>query len=221
MALVLGADGCPDDGWVVAELGTRTRWHHVVGAVALLALAAELAADALAVDVPIGLPAGGTRACDVQARRRLTGGRASSVFAAPTRATLEFGTYAQARPHLPALSAQTFALVPRIRDVDEALRDAGPRVHDLVVECHPEVSFRALTGLVLPRKRSAAGALLRLDALRAAFGEVPPHVPAGAALDDALDALACAWTARRWLRGEAEVLGGEVDAEGVPMRIVV
>ena len=50
---------------------------------------------------------------------------------------------------------------------------------------------------------------------------MPDDPPASAALDDALDALACAWTALRWRRGEAEVLGGEVDATGVPMRIVV
>jgi len=29
------------------------------------------------------------------------------------------------------------------------------------------------------------------------------------------------WTATRWLRGEAEVLGDERDATGLPMRIVV
>ena len=38
--------------------------------------------------------------------------------------------------------------------------------------------------------------------------------------DDCLDAVACAWTATRWARGEAEVLGDEVDALGVPMRII-
>ena len=74
---------------------------------------------------------------------------------------------------------------------------------------------------MLPRKKSAAGALLRLQALTAALGEVPPDAPAQAGLDDALDALACAWTARRFLAGTAEVLGGEPDGTGAPMRIVV
>ncbi len=216
---VWGADGCPGDGWVVAELrGRAVRWHAVVGARALLALVGD---DVLAADVPIGLPDAGPRACDVAARARLRGGGASSVFAAPPRAVLAHATYAAARPHAPSLSAQSFALVARIRDVDARLREQGPAVHARVVECHPEVSFRALTGRVLPRKRSAPGALLRLRALEAALGPVPDDPPAVAGLDDALDALACAWTARRWARGEAEVLGGEVDALGVPMRIVV
>ena len=223
MTVVLGADGCPDDGWVVAEVpgrGRSVRWHVVTGAAALLALADDLGAAALALDVPIGLPEAGTRACDVEARRRLPG-RASSVFAAPPRGALAHTTYAGARPHVPTLSAQTFALVPRIRDVDEVLRRAGNGVHRRVVECHPEVSFARLTGQSLPRKKSARGALLRLQALQADLGPVPAEVPDGPGLDDALDALACAWTARRWHRGEAEVLGGELDATGVPMRIVV
>lgn len=222
-AVVLGADGCPGDGWVVAQVpagGGSVRWHVVTGAAALLALADDLGAAALALDVPIGLPEAGTRPCDVEARRQLPG-RASSVFAAPPRGALACSTYAEARRHLPSLSAQTFALVPRIRDVDQALRDAGPQVHRRAVECHPEVAFARLSGLALPRKRSARGALLRLRALQEHLGPVPADVPDGPALDDALDALACAWTARRWHRGEAQVLGGGADALGVPMRIVV
>jgi predicted RNase H-like nuclease len=49
-----------------------------------------------------------------------------------------------------------------------------------------------------------------------ALGDLPP----GARLDDVLDALAVAWSARRWARGAAEVLGNERDARGRPMRIV-
>jgi predicted RNase H-like nuclease len=221
MAVVLGADGCPGNGWVVAALdGPALTWHHVVGAAALLDLADRLSAVAVAVDVPIGLPEDGVRRCDVEARAHLAG-RASSVFAAPPRRVLRHPTYALARPDAPSLSAQSFALVSRIRDVDDVLRAAGPSVHERVVECHPEVSFRALAGRSLPRKKSAPGALARLAAVSGVFGELPLDAPVSAGLDDALDALACAWTAGRVARGEAVVLGGEVDATGVPMRIVV
>ena len=44
------------------------------------------------------------------------------------------------------------------------------------------------------------------------------NLPAG---DDHLDALAAAWSAHRWSHGQAEVLGGSLDATGLPMRIVV
>ena len=77
-----------------------------------------------------------------------------------------------------------------------------------------------MNGEGLPRKRSAGGALTRMDALhRVGLGGLE-HAPEEAAWDDALDALACAWTALRWLRGEAEVLGGEFDETNTPMRIV-
>ncbi len=241
---VWGADGRKGGGWVVAELTaeidvrwhdqtrvrwhdqtrvrwhdqTHVRWHDAADAHALLRLVGD---DVLAVDVPIGLPEHGLRPADEQARSALAGGRTSSVFAAPVRGVLAYGTYAAARPAHPSLSAQTFGLVPRIRDVDQALRAIGPAVHDHVVEAHPEVSLRRLTGVVLPGKKTAAGALWRLSALRAALGEIPSDVPTTAGLDDALDALACAWTARRFLLGEAEILGGEADPTGAPMRIVV
>ncbi len=145
------------------------------------------------------------------------------MFAAPPREVLACGSYAQARPLAPSLSAQAFGLVPRIREVDALLRGRGPAVHDVVVECHPEVAFaRLAAGRAAPRRRRARGALERLALLEAALGTVLPlDVPGGAALDDALDAAACAVTALRWARGEAEVLGGEPDAAGLPMRIVV
>ena len=220
--IVLGADGCPG-GWVVAEVapGAPVRWHAAADAEALLALADRLGAAAVAADVPVGLPEQGPRACDVAAKERLGGHSASSVFPAPVRGVLQAPTYGVARMLSPSLSAQAYALVPRIRDVDDALRRRGPAVHDRFVECHPEVSLRALTGRVLPRKRSAPGALLRLRSLEQAFGPLPDDPPAAAALDDALDALACAWTARRWATGAAELLGGETEALGTPMRIAV
>ncbi len=220
LARVWGADGRSGGGWVVAELDPAhgVRWHDAPDAGALLAM---VDGDVLALDVPIGLPERGLRDADVAARRVLAGGRASSVFAAPVRSVLAHRTYAEARPAHPSLSAQTFGLVARIRDVDDTLRAAGRGVHDRVVEAHPEVSLRRLTGTVLSGKKSAAGALARLSALQAVLGEIPVDVPATAGLDDALDALACAWTARRFARGEAEILGGQTDGCGLPMRIVV
>lgn len=223
--LVLGADGCRGGGWVAALLdgGGGLRWEWAGDTAALLAVADEHRADAVALDVPIGLPArGARRVCDDAARRRL-GARRSSVFAAPPRAVLSCGSYAEARSLAPSLSAQAFGLVPRIREVDAALRARGPQVHRTVVECHPEVAFTATAGGVgLAAKKTAAGALQRLSLLGTALGrELPVDVPPGAALDDALDAAACALVARRWATGAAEVLGDETDAEGLPMRIVL
>jgi predicted RNase H-like nuclease len=224
--LVLGADGCKGGAWVVAMIDGEggLSWHAAADTAALLDLATEHSADAVALDVPIGLPAlGARRACDDLARQRL-GARRSSVFAAPPREVLACRSYAEARPLAPSLSAQAFGLVPRIREVDDLVRARGPDVHRTVVECHPEVAFAAMAAgrLDLAAKKTAAGALQRIGLLEEAFDDaLPSDVPALASLDDALDAAACALAALGWARGEAEVLGGELDATGLPMRIVV
>ncbi|MDT7572806.1 MAG: hypothetical protein QOE05_2980 [Actinomycetota bacterium] len=222
MAVVLGADGVSRNRWVVAEVADRgpVTWHLVTGAAELLALADTTGAAAVALDVPIGLPASGQRRCDQEAYASL-GARRSSVFMAPPRHVLEHDRYAAARAASPGLTAQAFALISRIRDVDEVLRAAGDRIHDVVFECHPELSFKELTGLELPRKKSARGALMRIDALAAAGLADVRDAPDEATLDDALDAMACAWTALRWSKAKAQVRGsGDVDPLGVPMRIV-
>ena len=91
---VLGVDGWRGR-WVGALLTGR--------AVELLVLedvAAALAVpdvELIAIDMPIGLSDDGARACDMEARRRLSPfGAASSVFPAPVRPVLAAGSYEEA-----------------------------------------------------------------------------------------------------------------------------
>jgi len=95
---------------------------------------------------------------------------------------------------------------------------------------HPELSFMALAGRAprdpLPSKRTPLGRKLREEALdgwlkawgRASARAGSLDAPDG---DDHLDALAAAWSASRWAAGTAEVLGGDVDEVGLPMRMVI
>jgi predicted RNase H-like nuclease len=142
-------------------------------------------AEVLAVDVPIGF---GPRLADAAARAYLTGA-ASTVFSTPRREVLEV-------PFGPGLgvSAQAHALGPRILHVTR-LREEDPRLH----EVHPEVSFRAMNdGLPLRhRKKSAGGALERLELLHRHGIELDLAAASSAPLDDVLDAAAAAWSARR------------------------
>ena len=70
-------------------------------------------------------------------------------------------------------------------------------------------------GPVTAAKKTATGQAER----RALLGS--PSLPSGVApVNDLLDALACAWTGARFLRGEATVLGTELLA-GRVSRIVV
>ena len=220
---VLGIDGCPG-GWVGALVEQDEVIWHSGDFVELLALPAA----AVAVDIPIGLPAGAARrAADVEARSAL-GRQRSSVFFAPPRVVLEAldqpdATRLSRAAGSVGVSIQMFHVLGKVAEVDTALRadaDAAARV----VEVHPEVSFRRLARTdVLPSKRTAAGRAARLVAVRTWLPglELPAPWPGRARADDCLDALACAWTAQRWSRGEADVLGDEQDALGVPMRIVV
>lgn len=215
---VLGVDGCPG-GWVGALVdGSGITWHSGDFA-ALLALGAGV----VAVDIPIGLSTGGERRrADVEARAEL-GAQRSSVFFVPPRSVLEAGSQPEATRLSRAagsvgVSIQTFHILDKVAEVDAHVR-AGAEV----IEVHPEVSFRRMCGRPLPPKSKLAGRLARLEVLRTWLPDVelPSPLPGRARPDDCLDALACAWTAARWARGEAEVLGDETDALGVPMRIVV
>jgi predicted RNase H-like nuclease len=220
---VLGIDGCPG-GWVGALVEDGDVAWHTGTFDDLLALDAV----AVAVDIPIGLPPGAARrAADVEARRVL-GPQRSSVFFAPPRVVLEAvdqpdATRLSRAAGSTGVSIQLFHVLGKVAEVDTSLRsDAAAAAR--VVEVHPEVSFRRLARTAeLPPKRTAAGRQSRLAALRTWLPDValPAPLPGRAKADDCLDALACAWTALRWTRDEATVLGDEVDGVGVPMRIVV
>jgi predicted RNase H-like nuclease len=159
----------------------------------------ERYADAVVVgvDVPIGLPASGTRRrADIEARK-VVGARRSSVFFTPARAALEAATYAAAREVAPSTSAQGWALRTAILDV---ARVRDPRVH----EVHPEVSFAVLAGAPLAfAKRTWNGQRDRELLLRRAGIRIPDRLDAGlVGADDVLDAAVTAWSATRIARGE-------------------
>jgi predicted RNase H-like nuclease len=213
MSAVLGVDGARGS-WVGAIVdGDRVKWLVLPDIDAALAVDA----DAIGVDMPIGLPATGRRECDLLAKQVL--GRAHPrVFLTPPRGVLDARSYAEARPlHREltgglGMSAQTWGLMARVREVDARADD--PRL----VEVHPELSFALLAGRVLAPKRTSEGRDERIRALRAWLPDLG-DVPDG---DDGLDALAAAWSAARWLAGTAHTLpaGPPHDERSRPMRIV-
>lgn len=221
---VAGVDGVPR-GWVVGVVapGPAVTWSVVPDAAAVLEVTAGC--DAVGVDIPLALPVGaGRREAERLAAVRL--GRArSSLFPTPPAEVLAETTYAGAcavarRVTGKAISLQAFHIGPKIRDWQSVDPLPGH-----VVEAHPEMSFRTLAPDVgFAGKKTARGAGQRVAALAR---WVDPAVlladlPAtGTRLDDALDALATAWSAARWTRGEADELGDGVDARGRPLRIVV
>ena len=217
--VVLGVDG-RRGRWCGALLTPSALvFLDLADAADVLAAADALGAVAVGVDTPIGLPARDHRPVDLVARRVLSeGGAASRAFPAPPQAVLDAPTHAEAVQVSRALSgrgvsAQAWHLRRAIADGAAMARD--PRV----VEVHPELSFRAMAGRVLVSKKTPAGRAERLAALARALPGVDLHgIPHH---DDAPDAAAAAWSARRWAVGAAAVLGGSAAADGTPMRIAV
>lgn len=212
-------DGCPG-GWVGAEVsGRRAHWHRVTRVAEL----PDLDVDAVGIDIPVGLPDAGRRPVDGLAAARL--GRArSSVFPAPPRPVLAAADHRAAvelcRAHAGyGISVQAWNIVAKIMEVD---RWMTPQRQRRVVEVHPELSFRRLDPRVAESKKTARGVGQRLRALagHVDVGDLA-ELPPGVRIDDALDALAAAWSAARWRDGTAEVLGGERDGRGLRMEMVV
>lgn len=101
-------------------------------------------ASAILVDIPIGLPEDGPRACDAAARKEL-GSRGSSVFSVPSRGAVEAGDYGAAveaneEANCGGLGSQSWGIVPRIREVDVFLQ-RNETARGRVYESHPEICF--------------------------------------------------------------------------------
>ena len=233
-------------GWIAGADGCRTGWFRVARNRATGELRFDLIRDAagllarppqpelLALDIPIGLPSKGARACDLAARRLLGKSRSSSVFPAPVRPALA------ARSHLEAseitrrvdgrgVSAQAWGLFPKIRAVDAWLREAS-EARQRVREVHPELSFQVWNRgapMSAPKKTSAgrrerhalAAAWLGTGILERGRGA---HRKAQAGDDDLLDAIAALWTAHRIAEGTAARLpeAPQEDEAGLLMEIV-
>ena len=183
---------------------------------------------AVAVDIPIGLAARDPRACDREARRRL-GPRRNSVFPAPPRAVCGASTYEEACTVSrlvsgKGLSKQLYNIVAKIEEVDAV---QSPRRQQSLFEACPELSFAVMGGdaPMQHSKRTAEGRAERVAVLHQQLGvDVPGLLEArapGAQPDDVLDALALAWTARRYLGGSCLRFGGELDDTGLRMEINV
>lgn len=208
MTCVAGIDGTRG-GWVALVLedgGFRSAFFEAK----LEPLIERLnGCDAIAVDMPIGLPLGlpdmVVRAAD-QAARDCLPGRARSVFSVPPKAVLE------AEPHAAAtklcveltgkgLSQQSYALRHKILELD-GLAQRNERIF----EVHPEVSFVKMSdGAVRDPKKTWGGLKQRVDALRDQGIEIPADAGEAGAIppDDVLDAAAAAWSAIRCARGDA------------------
>ncbi|MDR3466776.1 MAG: DUF429 domain-containing protein [Xanthobacteraceae bacterium] len=222
MTVAIGLDGCRP-GWVAVELGPHGPGFSVVPGIAEVM---RRPFDRLAIDMPIGLPDHGDRACDLAARTLLRP-HASRVFTGARRGLWDHASQAEANLALRArgeagVSAQLWNLGAKIREVDAVLT---PALQARVIETHPELTFLRLNGnRPLPRKADAEGLALRAALLRrAGFAELDDWLTrrrrgTGAKADDVLDACAAALAARDAI----DVLpAGEAPRDGRGLRMQI
>ena len=203
-------------------------------------------AERIFIDIPIGLPEEGRRKCDEEAADELSPDRRSSVFPTPCRdavyeTTLETAKEVNKEAIGDSISNQTWAIMPRIREVDEFLVEI-PEAREKVREVHPEICFWAFEGEpMIDGKKTEEGREERRRVLADVdngaddiYGEArDDHIcepPAYArtlsknAKDDIVDALAAALTAQ----GNDDQLTTlpkatdepPTDARGLPMEMV-
>jgi len=165
--------------------------------------------EVLAVDIPIGLPAGKEhRRCDLAAKKLLKP-KSSSVFFTPPRPVLEAPTYNEANQLSRSafgrgVSAQSYALRAKILEVDPIAAS-----DDRIIEVHPEVCFHAMKGSALAYpKKSWNGQMERRSLLESHGIQLPDQIETTGKTppDDVLDATAAAWSAWRVTKGTARVL---------------
>jgi predicted RNase H-like nuclease len=139
---VAGVDGCRA-GWIAFKVDVPSL-DTSVDVVDLPKLLSRRPVDLFcaAIDIPIGL-LDYSRACDKAARKLLGQPRGTSVFAAPCRAAVSATTHASAsqinrEKTGRGLSQQAFGIVPKIKQVDDAIRAEFQR---WVLEVHPEFAF--------------------------------------------------------------------------------
>ena len=163
----------------------------------------------------------------------MLGKRRSSVFPAPIRPILTATSHADAssirrRVEGKGISIQTWAIVPKIIEVDSLLQADMTR-HEVVREVHPEVSFFFLNGNrpLGASKKTPDGYRQREALLQQWCGQATVNARAMRAelkcqMDDLLDALVVLWTAERIAAGTAMSIPATppVDACGLRMEML-
>lgn len=229
----VGIDGCKG-GWFFAAIGERGDYQF--GTLKQFSEVSRLldSAELILVDIPIGLPSSGPdeRLCDKEARRMISP-RGSSVFPAPARSALDKGSYQEGseenfRKLGRRLSKQSWAIGPKIREVDSYMR--FEKVGTKIREMHPEVAYCALNqGQALQhRKKKPEGAKERLRILENHWPRTREflceamieHLGGGVEIDDILDALSGAVTASKSPRLATLPSDPPTDDEGLPMEMV-
>lgn len=232
--MIVGIDGCAA-GWLVVALMANQTWRVGIFPNIESVWAAYRTAQVILIDIPIGLSENGDRLCDREARRLLGPRRAVSVFPVPCRPAVYAKTYQEAceinQTHTGRrLSKQTWGIVPKIREVDEFLRQ-NPDARGIVREVHPEVCFCTLNkSAMVHGKKTVEGAQERRAVLERYYPRIGELIAdaqkrlvrtRSASLDDVIDAAAAVIIGLGYPDGLATLpTSPPSDEHGLPMEMV-
>ena len=190
----------------------------------------EKAAQLVLIDMPKGLLSDKARKIEGLARQLLKG-QASTVFNVPVVDAVFAGDYQDAsainhRMTGKKLSKQAWYLCPKIRELDELLAEEFS-LSDEIFESHPELVFRLMAGVQLPKKKLAEGLTARLTLLERAgmpatqlVNNLIDQYPRSVCFaDDAVDALVLLLLAH----SPSEDLDqeAEIDRRGIPINLKI
>ncbi|MDP2215778.1 MAG: DUF429 domain-containing protein [Methanolobus sp.] len=232
---VVGVDGC-SSGWFAIQLLSEEEFD--IGLYPNISAIWDRYRDAshILIDTPIGLREDELgRQCDRDARKKLGQPRGSSVFNAPCRQAAYELSYERAseinrKYTSKGLSKQSFAIAPKIREVDLFLSE-NVEAQSTVLEIHPELCFYMLSGKPMVfSKKTSEGFKERIEVLRNIYSGTDEIVNQAlskfkgkdVAKDDILDALVAALTAKLGCEcGLRSIpLSPEIDSKGLPMRMM-
>lgn len=197
--MIASADGCRS-GWLVAVSPgwpCRERLHLYICRDFRGLLELTSSCDAVAIDIPIGLPEGSERrVCDMAAKDTLGKDGRDRVFYAPPREALKSRTPEAFQRLCRKFTGKgagypVWGLVPKLREVDKAMT---PELQRRVIEYHPELAWHRLAGRTLESKHTEKGILQRQKLFRGkvrglkSIVQWPARLGRAGRLDDVLDA---------------------------------
>lgn len=213
--LVVGIDGCKG-GWLFSVLSTDDHLQMLLFPFLSDAIAHLLNADAISIDMPMGLisDAGEKRICDALIRKELGHPFSSSVFNVPCKQAVYANNYQEANRlnHKlcgKRLSVQLWNIVPKIRELDIILAEY-PSLKKKIHESHPELCFKQLRGEPLVhKKKTAQGKEERIALLKGLFPDIKNefltfrklYLKKNVADDDILDSMVLAHNAQQIASG--------------------
>lgn len=233
--MFIGVDGC-GEGWFSILINRDNQWKTSLYKDIYSFWENNYSAELILIDIPIGLKEKGCqeRKCDLEARKILGPGHASSIFPAPCRASIYAQNYKDAsnvnsKMTGRKLSLQTWNIVSRIREVNHLLLETN-EARSKIRESHPEICFWAFSGYPMSySKKKPKGILERTELLKSIYPQtesviknaLSTYKKSKVKIDDILDALVLALTAKMGVNKLNSIPSVcEFDSKTLPMEIV-